>query len=282
MQAVIARCRAALIVFASALLLTAGGGARAASDPEPVTVFAAASLADALAEAAGLWQQNTGQRVTLVLAGSSAIARQVAAGAPADIVLSANTAWMDWLEERALVRADTRRVLLANRLVLVEHRPPDEGEHDAAVASDTQAMGIPDLTPESDLAGWLGEEGRLAMALVEAVPAGIYGRAALIELGLWEGVAGRVAQTDNVRAALALVALGEAPLGVVYATDAQAEPRVHVKARVPEAAHPPILYPAAITAESARAPEAARFLDWLAGPEAQVIFARHGFVAAAR
>ncbi len=237
------------------------GPARAAD----VTVFAAASLGDALSEAAEAWTVETGHDVTIAPAGSSALARQIAAGAPADVVILANTDWMDWLAGQGLLRDGTRRVLMGNSLVLVAH---GEGPNTPEV-----------LAPGFDIAARLGPSERLAMALVEAVPAGIYGKAALQARGTWEALAPRVAQTDNVRAALALVALGEAPLGIVYATDARAEPRVHVMGTFDADSHPPILYPGAV-ARDAAAPEAAgAFLDWLGGAEARAILADHGFVA---
>ncbi|MFZ5961806.1 molybdate ABC transporter substrate-binding protein [Thalassococcus sp. BH17M4-6] len=251
----IARLMALIVVLALA------GTAQA----ERLTVFAAASLGDALREAADLWQDETGDVVTLVPAGSSALARQIAAGAPADLYISAHPGWMDWLQERELIRADTRRDLIGNSLVLVGHG----GARIAPRA----------ITAKTDIAALLPHEARLAMALVDAVPAGLYGKAALVWLGQWESLAPHVAQADNVRAALALVALGETPLGIVYATDAAAEPRVHVLGTFPPQSHPPIRYPAAVTAETPVPDAAAAFLDWLAGPEAGRIWADHGFVA---
>lgn len=224
-----------------------------------VTVFAAASLKTVLDEIAALWEAETGHSATVAPAGSSALARQIQQGAPADIFISASPDWMDVLEAEGLLREATRRDLLTNRLVLIGH---------GAQAPVKIGRGL-------DLAGMLGD-GRLAMALVEAVPAGIYGKAALQSLGMWEGVAAQVAQTDNVRAALALVAVGEAPLGVVYATDAAAEPRVSLLGTFPEDSHPPILYPAAVTAESA-SDHASPFLDFLSGAQADAIFTAHGF-----
>ena len=220
-----------------------------------VTVFAAASMKGALDEALSRWDGAA----TVSYAGSSALARQIDQGAPADIVISASPDWMDWLAARGLLRPGTRRDLLGNRLALVGYGPQTAAPIDQ----------------DFDLAARLGD-GRLAMALVDSVPAGVYGKAALGTLGLWDGVKDHVAQTDNVRAALALVARGEAPLGVVYATDAAAEPGVGLIGLFPEDSHPPILYPAAIVADSA-APRAAEALAFLSGAEAQAIFAAHGF-----
>ncbi|WP_417207730.1 molybdate ABC transporter substrate-binding protein [Antarctobacter sp.] len=221
---------------------------------EPVTVFAAASLKTALDEVAG----GYGGEVVLSYAGSSALARQVQLGAPADVVFLANTDWMDVLDSGGLIGPGTRGDLLGNRLVLA-------GPVGAAQV---------EIGPDLDLVGMLGE-GRLAMALVEAVPAGIYGKAALESLGLWAAVAPRVAQVDNVRAALALVSLGQVPLGIVYATDARADPRVDALGLFPENSHPPIRYP--VAAVAGREAVAAPFLTYLQGPEARATFQAHGF-----
>ena len=232
----------------------------ARADPAPLTVFAAASLKTALDAVAADFTARGGPPVVVAYAGSSALARQIQQGAPADLFLSANALWMDRLQAQGLIEAGSRRVLLSNRLVLV-------APADSAIALR--------LGPGADLAGALGQ-GRLAMALVEAVPAGLYGRAALQALGLWDQVADRVAQADNVRAALRLVALGEAPLGVVYATDAAAEAGVRVVDRFDPATHPPIRYPVAILAGRDR-PAARALLAYLSGPEAAAIFRAHGF-----
>lgn len=228
---------------------------------QDLLVFSAVSLKEALEEVSAVWHAQTGQGITLSFAGSSTLARQIQAGAPADIFLSANEAWMDVLEEDDLLRPGTRYDLLGNALALI--------------AFDETTL-APEPTDPNALAALLGEE-RLAMALVDAVPAGIYGKAALQSLEWWEGVSRRVAQADNVRAALALVATGEALLGIVYATDALAEPRAHEIMRFPEGSHPPIRYPLAITAESA-ASSAAEFAEFLSGSEASGIFRKHGFV----
>jgi molybdate transport system substrate-binding protein len=239
---------------------TLAGPPRAAA-ADRLVVFAAASLATALEDAAAAWTAETGVETALSFAGSSALARQIAQGAPADLFLSANVAWMDRLEADGLIRPGTWRALVGNALVLVAHGAPP------ALA----------IAPGFDLAGALGD-GRLAMALVDAVPAGIYGRQALEALGVWEAVAPRVAEADNVRAALALVARGEAPLGIVYATDAVAEPGVSVVGTFPADSHDPIVYPAAVTAESTH-PEADAFLAFLASDAARPFFARQGFTA---
>ncbi|NNU79433.1 molybdate ABC transporter substrate-binding protein [Halovulum dunhuangense] len=227
-----------------------------------VTVFAAASLRTALDGIAAGWKAETGHAVTLSYAGSSALARQIEQGAPADIFISSSVDWMDLLETEALLAPGTRRDLLGNTLVLVAHGP------------DAAPVGI---GPALDLPALLGPEGRLAMALVDAVPAGVYGRQALESLGLWERVAPQVAQSDNVRTALALVASGEAPLGIVYGSDAVAEPGVSVIGTFPEDSHAPIVYPVAQTADSDSA-AAAEFLAHLGSPAAAASFARQGFI----
>ncbi len=236
-------------------LLVLSGPARAGADA-PVIVFAAASLKTALDAVMRAW----GGDVTVSYSASSALARQVEYGAPADIVISANVAWMDLLERDGLIRPHSRVALLSNRLVLI-----------AAPGDDVTLR----IRPGFDLAAALGRE-RLAMALVDAVPAGIYGRAALVSLGVWDSVAPQVAQTSNARTALALVSTGEAPLGIVYATDARADPRVRLVDTFPADSHPPIIYPAALTTD-AQSPEAGDFLTFLSGPKARAIFIANGF-----
>ncbi|MEQ8896309.1 MAG: molybdate ABC transporter substrate-binding protein [Roseovarius sp.] len=240
-----------------ALALAALLAAPAAGDE--ITVFAAASLKTAMDEVAEGFEAAAGHEVTVSYAGSSALARQIELGAPADVFLSANPGWMDRLEEAGKVEAGTRIDLLGNRMVLIAH-----GQREAA-----------EVGPGMDLGAMLGE-GRLAMALVDAVPAGIYGKAALESLGQWERVADRVVQADNVRAALKLVAIGEAPMGVVYATDAAAEEGVSVLGEFPEDSHPPIVYPAAAMAGRV-GPMVAEFLGYLQSGAAREVFERHGF-----
>lgn len=213
-----------------------------------VTVFAAASLKDALDRVAG---GAEGEKVVISYAGSSQLARQIAAGAPADVFISASEDWMDEVEATGLLRA--RKDLLGNRLVLIAHG----GEAGPLALADLPAA----------LAG-----GKLAMALVDAVPAGQYGKAALQHLGLWQALAPDVAQTDNVRAALALVSTGAAPYGITYATDAAAYPDVSVVAEFPPDSHPPITYPAGLLTEAGRS-----FYDALSGEAARAAFAEQGF-----
>lgn len=241
-----------------ALLLVSGFPA--ATMAGDITVFAAASLKEALEDVATDFEAATGHNLRLSFAGSSALARQIERGAPAEIFISANSAWMDRLETAGLLHPGTRTDLLGNRLVLI------------GPASSERSI---DLSTGVDLSANLGD-GPLAMALTDAVPAGVYGKTALVALGLWDSVAARVAETDNVRAALALVSLGAAPLGVVYATDAQADPRVRVVAAFPEQSYPPIVYPIAALGPSARA-ETLTFLDFLRRDTARSIFAQYGF-----
>ena len=231
---------------------------------EPVTVFAAASLKTALDAISESWSQEEGKQATVSYAGSSALAKQIEEGAPADLFISADLDWMAYLADRDLIDTASERRLLGNRIVLVA---PADSSVDLSIA------------PGFDLAGALGD-GRLAMANIDAVPAGRYGKAALEALGVWDAVADKVAQAENVRAALQFVALGEAPLGIVYQTDATAEPGVRVVGTFPEDSHEPIIYPAALTTDSAN-PDAAAFLDYLQGSTARAIFEEQGFTVLA-
>ena len=224
-----------------------------------VTVFAAASLKTALDEIASDYTEKTGIPVVVSYGGSSALAKQIAEGAPADIFLSASKQWMDDLEGKNLIQPDSRKDLLGNTLILV-------GAAGAAPATVDAAL---------DLAGLLAG-GKLSMALVDSVPAGQYGKEALESLGLWAGVAPSVVQVENVRAALDLVALGEAPFGIVYASDAIAEPKVSVVGTFPADSHKPIVYPGALTATASA--DAATFLNQLSTPEASAVFAANGFL----
>jgi molybdate transport system substrate-binding protein len=232
----------------------------AVAQADSVTVFAAASMANALAEIETGFEAASGHDLVISLAGSSTLARQIQQGAPADVFISASTDWMDLIVKEGLVEGGSRFDLLGNSLVLVAH------------GKDAPPVEIAEGFALSTLLG----EGRLAMALVDAVPAGIYGKAALESLGIWSDVAPKVVQTDNVRAALALVALGEASYGIVYATDAAAEDDVTVVGTFPPDSHPPIIYPAADLANRDGPAEAA-FLDYLRGAEARIAFERQGF-----
>lgn len=243
----------------ASIALTAAAPAVAQADE--IMVFAAASMTNAMAEIEERFEAATDHDLVVSLAGSSALARQIQQGAPADIFISANPGWMDTLEAEGLVEEGTRFDLLNNSIVLI--------------AAGTEAEPV-EIGADLDLAGLLGGD-RLAMALVDSVPAGIYGKAALESLGLWDEVETQVAQADNVRAALAFVATGEAPYGIVYATDAVAEDDVTVIGTFPAKTHPPIVYPAADLSNRDTAAES-EFLDYLRGPEAREAFERQGFV----
>ena len=232
----------------------------AMADAGTVTVFAAASLKGPLDQAAAAWKTATGNDVVLSYGASSALAKQIEAGAPADVFLSAATNWMDKLDADKLIMPDSRADLWGNALVLIAHDP-----HAKPVTLDAA----------SDLAAMIGD-GKLAMALVDSVPAGQYGKAALTKLGLWDKVSPLVVQTDDVKAALKLVASGNAGYGVVYATDARTA-AVTVVATFPADSHKPITYPGAVIAAST-VPEAADFLAFLRTKPASDIFAGQGFV----
>ncbi|WP_058282085.1 molybdate ABC transporter substrate-binding protein [Ruegeria denitrificans] len=247
------RCAIAALLLGTVALAPIRAGAA------EVLVFAAASLKTALDEIAPSFEQQSGHQVTVSYAASSVLARQIQLGAPASVFISANVDWMDVLQDQGLIDVASRVDLLSNGLVLV-------GGVDQAQ--------IGQMRPDTDLIEMLGS-GHLAMALVDAVPAGIYGKEALQNLGLWEGVQTRIAQTDNVRAALALVAAGAAPLGIVYRSDAKVEDRVQVVASFPSELHPPIIYPAAVTTSAP--PEAQAFLNHLQSDAAQFIFTEQGF-----
>lgn len=232
--------------------------AASSSAAEKLTVFAAASLKDALDEIARAYQEKA--QVIVSLAASSALARQIENGAPADVFISADREWMDYLAARNLIDRETRADLLTNRLVLI-----------APSASRIET----EIRPGFPLAALLGQE-RLALADPEHVPAGRYARAALEKLGVWNTVEAKLARTDNVRIALALVARGEAPLGIVYLSDALAEKKVRMVGEFPAGSHPPIVYPAAVVSSS-RNPAAREFLSYLRSAEARAIFEKHGF-----
>jgi molybdate transport system substrate-binding protein len=247
--------RRGLVVGAAALLAGRPGSAQGRG----VSVFAAASLKDALDAVDAAFARAGGGRVVASYAASSTLARQIEQGAEADVFVSADADWMDYVDRRGLIRAGTRRDILSNRLALIAPR--------GSKARLVPARGFP-------LAAALGK-GRLAMAAPD-VPAGRYGQAALKALGVWDQVRGRTAYAENVRAALVFVARGEAPLGIVYDTDARVEPGVTIVALFPEASHPRIVYPAAALAGSAN-PAGAAYLAFLQGPQARAIFRRFGF-----
>ncbi|GJD52804.1 Molybdate-binding protein ModA [Methylobacterium crusticola] len=246
---------------AVALLLGPLLGLAPAAAAEPATVFAAASLRNALEEAGRAFTAEGGGPVRTSYAASSALARQIEQGAPADLFASADLEWMDYLAARGLIRPETRVNLLGNRLVVVAPREARVGE--LAFTAEWFARA-------------LGPDGRLATGEVSTVPVGKYARAAFEALGVWPVLQPRLAQADNVRAALALVARGEAPLGVVYESDARSEPGVRIVGVFPAGSHPPVVYPFAVTAE-ARGEGGARFLAFLRSAAARPFFEAQGF-----
>ena len=245
---------------ATALVIGMGVYAAPAMAAEKLTVFAAASLKNALDAANAAWSKEKGSEVTASYAASSALAKQIEEGAPADLFISADLAWMDHVAEKKLIKEGTRSNLLGNRIVLVA--PKDK-------AKDV------DIKQGFDLAGLIGD-GKLAMGEVKSVPAGKYGKAALEKLGVWSSVEGKVAGAESVRAALALVSRGEAPYGIVYQTDAAADKNVAIVGTFPEDSHPPIIYPVAILSESKNA-DAAAYLDFLKSDKAARFFTEQGF-----
>jgi len=227
---------------------------------ENVNVFAAASMKTALDDAIRLWKTQSGKEVVATYGSSGTLARQIAAAAPADIFISADLAWVDDIAKKSLIKPDSRRNLVGNTLVLV------------AAAGTGLKIG---LEKESNLAASLGIE-KLAVGDVKSVPAGKYAKSALENLGLWASVEPNLVMQENVRSALALVARGEARLGIVYGSDAVAESKVQVIASFPEASHAPIVYPVALIAASTN-PDAQPFLDFLFSNDAQLIFKTNGF-----
>jgi molybdate transport system substrate-binding protein len=226
-----------------------------------VVIFAAASLKNALDEIAATWSKDTGKPAPKIsYAASSALAKQMEQGAPADIFISADIDWMDYVQGKNLIKNDTRFNLLGNKIVFIA--PRDSKVTTLAIKGDELSKA---------LAG-----GRLSMANVDAVPAGKYGKAALEKLGAWNAVKDSIAQAENVRAALLLVARGEAPLGIVYSTDAASDPNVKIVATFPDDSHPPIIYPAALTKDSTNA-DAKAFLDFLRSTKARASFEKQGF-----
>lgn len=230
-----------------------------------VTMFAAASLKNAIDEVVSHYEDQEAIVVAVSFAGSSALARQIQNGAPADIFVSANTAWMDTLQNEDLIDRASRQSLLSNRLVLI--------------APTGRALNVGLDRPDSVVGALAGE--RLALALVNAVPAGIYAQEALRKLGLWDDLQTHLAQTSNVRAALRLVSIGEAPLGIVYATDAKADTNVEIVDRISPELHGDIIYSSAIL-NGSRAPHVDAFYRFLTGSIAADIFQNHGFLIPGR
>jgi molybdate transport system substrate-binding protein len=253
-------------VFASALFALAACLTSFRAHADDLLVFAAASLKPALDEIIASPSAQAIGTVKASYAASSQLAHQIESGAPAALFVSADQDWMNTLDAKNLIVRETRVDLLGNALVLVA---PKDGKTELAIA------------PNFDLAGALGKDGHLAMGEPDSVPAGKYGKAALTSLGAWDSVASRVVSADNVRAALNFVVRGEAPLGIVYRSDATSEPAVRLVATFPDSTHAPIVYPAAILAGQ-DTPAARKLLDLLRAPETQTIFRRYGFDAPPR
>jgi molybdate transport system substrate-binding protein len=235
------------------------GHALADDAPHAVTVYAAASLTESLRQIGAQFSAAGGGVVKFSFAASSALARQIEAGSPADIFFSADAEWMDYLEQRHMIQSATRRNALGNRLALV------------APADSTLELRV---APHFGLRAALGQE-RLATGDPDSVPVGRYARAALTSLGVWDSVADRLVRADNVRGALMFVARGEVPLGIVYETDARVDPKVRIVDLFPADTHPPIVYPVALIRDAD--PAARRFLDYLRGPAAAAVFVMAGF-----
>lgn len=246
--------------------LSVGSAAVPAAEPQQpqILLFAAASLTDAMQAIAAAYETTAHVAVKSSFDSSSVLARQIEAGARADVFFSADTAWMDYLASRKLIQTASRENVLGNRLVLI-----------AAAQSEVQLK----IAPHFPLAAALGD-GRLATGDPDSVPVGRYARSALTALGVWDEIAPRLARAENVRVALLYVDRGEAPLGIVYASDALADRRVRVVDTFPASTHEPIVYPIALTA-SARG-EAAGFVAYLRGPQGRDIFVKYGFTVLAR
>jgi molybdate transport system substrate-binding protein len=229
-------------------------------EKHPIVVFAAASLKTALDEIAAAFAKDIGDKLTITYASSAVLAKQIEQGAPADVFVSADLQWMDYVEKANLLKPHTRRNLLGNKLVLVE---PADRETTLAIE------------PRFDLAGATGD-GKIAVCSIASCPGGIYAKEALESLGVFAAVEPKLAQAENIRAALALVARGEARFGIVYATDAKAEPKVRVVGTFPETTHKPIVYPVALVATSTN-PAAPKAVSFLSSQAATKIFLAQGF-----
>jgi len=249
-----------LFRFAVLMLVAMAGTPPASAQEKTVTVFGAASMTNVLNELNAIFTRNTGVKVTPGYAASPALAKQIESGAPADVFVSADIPWMDHVQERKLIRNNSRFNLAGNRLVLIAPKDSKLGE---------QTIG-----PGFDLAKLAGD-GRIATGDVKAVPVGRYAKAALEKLGAWKAAEPKFAMAENVRAALLLVSRGEAPLGIVYETDAAVEPGVKIIGRFPANSHPPIVYPVALTATAK--PEAEAYRRLLLSATAQVMLEKHGF-----
>jgi len=252
------RRRSLFALFASVAL----GLAPRVAAAQQLTVFAAASLTDAMKDIGTVWHADGHPDLTFSFAASSTLARQIEQGAPANLFASADEQWMDYAERHDLIAAGTRRTLLGNSLVLVM---PRDHLHQVAIG------------PDMDISALLGADGRIATGDPSNVPAGIYAKQALTKLGLWDKVSTRIASADSVRAALLLVERGESPVGIVYSTDVAVSPTLAIAGTFPEPSHDPITYPFAVT-RAGDTKESRALLDFLAGPKAREIFIKRGFV----
>ncbi|MFY9602564.1 MAG: molybdate ABC transporter substrate-binding protein [Pseudolabrys sp.] len=250
-----------LLAMFALFLVALFGAAQPLNAQERITVFAAASLKNALDDTNTAFTKATGVKVVSSYEASSALARQIEQGAPADVFISADLRWMDYVTERKLIKPDTRMNLLGNKLVLIA--PADS------------KLGHVTIEQGFDLARLAGDR-RIAVADVKAVPAGLYAKAALDKLGAWSAAEPKLAQAENVRATLAFVARGETPVGIVYETDAKVEPKVKIVGTFPDSAYPPVTYPVAETADT-KNPGAAQYLNFLRTPAAKAIFEKYGF-----
>ena len=249
-----------LLAFVSLLLAVAAAPHPSAAQDKTITIFAAASMKNAVDDINAAYTKATGVKVVASYAASSALAKQLEQGAPADVFASADLDWMDYAIQKKVIGQDTRVNLLGNRLVLIA--PADSKLTNVAIG------------PGFDLVKLAGD-GRVTTGDVQAVPVGKYAKAALEKLGAWQAAAPKFAMAESVRAALAFVARGEAVLGIVYETDAKVEPKVKVVGVFPQDAYPPVVYPVALTATAK--PEAAGYLDFLRSSAAKAIFEKYGF-----
>jgi molybdate transport system substrate-binding protein len=247
-------------VAADATAADAKAAGAGAADAAPVLVFAAASLTNVLEELAQGFTAKTHTQVKASLAASSVLAKQIEAGAPADVFFSADLEWVDYVEQRHLLKPGSRRDVVGNRLVLIA--PADSK---ASVK----------IRPGVDFSAALGAEGKLATGDPDSVPVGKYAKASLQKLGVWDKVSERIVRAENVRAALAFVARGEAPLGIVYKTDALAEKKVRIVDEFPVDSYPPITYPIALTTHAGAGAE--QFVDYVRSPAAKEVFNKYGF-----
>ena len=251
--------KSVVVALGAALSIAAISGAAHAQD-KSITVFAAASMKNALDDVDAAYTKQSGLKVVASYDASSALMKQIEGGAPADVFVSADLKWMDYGSQKKLMNDSTKVNLLGNELVLIAPK-------DSKISNVT-------IKPGFDLAGLAGD-GRIATGDVKAVPVGIYAQAALQKLGVWAAVEPKMAMTQNVRAALTLVARGEAPLGIVYSTDAKVEPGVKIVATFPEDSHDPIIYPVAATVSAK--PDATTYLVFLRSQAAKTIFESYGF-----